>query len=519
MQTVTKEELELMDDYARMYETENASGEQILRNWEMGKAPLINAFPSLIMKKPFAISTDKGTFEYNVTRDDDVCRKVGDIYELFYAFQTSNMFTFSDITDYDTAYYYPMPRTLLDTNTIVNGFPIKMTVGNSQHHCTISKGTKFGKAVRKVTKTLREIYPNGHCHLDAIEYRLENLETYLSTLTNSASVSGNLCISIHPLDFMTMSDNNYNWHSCMSWTNSGCYRAGSLEMMESPIVVCGYLEGAEPFYPVGGFRTWSNKKWRELFIVDHDVLASVKGYPYHSDILEDACLDFIAEIVKDCFGWTYGETQKYKGSDSFTVGKTNCWFETTLMYNDIDNNSCTTFKVRATDQIPMIPDNITDLAIPYGQRPHCICCGNEIEDERVLTCPNCDESAIYCTCCGDRVDEDYVWYDDDGNPYCEYCFNDNFTTCEHCGCTYPDDDCYPVAVYYKRGGGLCWDRNYVCADCIKECVENGDIAKDDEGDYYYTPQGCRGSCSVHIPTYNVERYFTYEEWKAEGGQD
>ena len=339
----------------------------------------------------------------------------------------------------------------------------------------------------------------------------------MSTLTNSASVEGTLCISIHPLDFMTMSDNNYNWTSCMSWMNCGCYRAGSVEMMESPIVVCGYLEGAEPFHPVGDDRTWSNKKWRELFIVDHDVLAGIKGYPYCSDTLEDACMDFIAEIVKDCFGWTYGETQIYKGGDYFGIGGTDCWFETTLMYNDIDSNSEMNFKARATDQNPLIPNNIKSLEIPYGHTPHSICWGDEIQEERALTCFSCDDSAIYCSCCGEHLYEDEVYYDNAGNPYCEYCYNDNFTACDCCGDVFPDEDTYPVRIYYRRGEELSWTSRCLCADCVTEGLINGGIAKDKNGNYYFTPEGCTTTYHRDVPFYQIDEYFTYEEWKAKGG--
>ena len=38
-----------------------------------------------------------------------------------------------------------------------------------------------------------------------------------------------------------MSDNNSGWESCMSWRNNGCYRRGTVEMMNSPYVIVAYL--------------------------------------------------------------------------------------------------------------------------------------------------------------------------------------------------------------------------------------------------------------------------------------
>ena len=40
-----------------------------------------------------------------------------------------------------------------------------------------------------------------------------------SRILNTKTLKGTLCLSIHPMDYMTMSDNTYDWSSCMSWRN------------------------------------------------------------------------------------------------------------------------------------------------------------------------------------------------------------------------------------------------------------------------------------------------------------
>ena len=49
-----------------------------------------------------------------------------------------------------------------------------------------------------------------------------------SQILNTTNLKGTLCLSIHPLDYMTMSDNDSNWTSCMSWKNGGEYRQGTV---------------------------------------------------------------------------------------------------------------------------------------------------------------------------------------------------------------------------------------------------------------------------------------------------
>lgn len=45
-----------------------------------------------------------------------------------------------------------------------------------------------------------------------------------SQILNQKYLKGDFSISIHPLDYMTMSDNECGWESCMSWRNFGGYR-------------------------------------------------------------------------------------------------------------------------------------------------------------------------------------------------------------------------------------------------------------------------------------------------------
>jgi hypothetical protein len=73
--------------------------------------------------------------------------------------------------------------------------------------------------------------------------------------------------------------------------------------------------------------------------------------------------------------------------------------------------------------------------------------------------------AYQCSECDDRIDEDSAYHDDNGNCYCEYCYSQRFTTCEHCYETTAHDDM--VTIQDWRGRGV---------DCACEhCVNNGDI--------------------------------------------
>ena len=80
-------------------------------------------------------------------------------------------------------------------------------------------------------------------------------------------MSGDFCISIHPLDFLTSSVNTYNWRSCHAL--DGEYRAGNLSYMVDKSTIICYLKGANnaklPMFPDD--VPWNSKKWRVLIYV------------------------------------------------------------------------------------------------------------------------------------------------------------------------------------------------------------------------------------------------------------
>lgn len=113
---------------------------------------------------------------------------------------------------------------------------------------------------------------------------LKDLQTHASMIIQEDKVSGTLCISVHPLDFLSSSENTYNWRSCHSL--DGEYRAGNFSyMMDSSTVIC-YLKGAEdaklPNFPDS--VRWNSKKWRMLlfFSTHWDVMFAGRQYPFFS---------------------------------------------------------------------------------------------------------------------------------------------------------------------------------------------------------------------------------------------
>ena len=122
---------------------------------------------------------------------------------------------------------------------------------------------------------------------------LRRLQEYASSIIQKEKMSGDFCVSIHPLDFLTSSVNTYNWRSCHAL--DGEYRAGNLSYMADNVTFMCYIKGEAklqyPFLPNG--ITWNSKKWRMFVYIDPTDQMCFLGrqYPY--------ALSHIDELIHD----------------------------------------------------------------------------------------------------------------------------------------------------------------------------------------------------------------------------
>lgn len=283
---------------------------------------------------------------------------------------------------------------------------------------TFNAGTKTIKALRKVAKELN------------IEKLFEDFRLEHSLLLNQKKLKGDLCLSIHPLDFFTMSDNNYGWSTCLSWlTNDGLYRRGAIEMLNSANVLVAYLKGREDT-ELGGIE-WNNKKWRQLFIVHPKIICGIKSYPYKNDYLTQKCLDIIAELLRNTFGYKYEKKSSKIGghlkpfyTDNFgELFKIE--LEASTMYNDLKYNI---YLCRIKKDYDSSEEG--DIDFNFSGEEVCVKCGQiekRYEFNSSLICDNCDGGAEKCSICGDYIDPDDLYYD-----YGYNYMHDEYCICKHC---------------------------------------------------------------------------------------
>ena len=455
-----------------------ASLDYILRFWAYNKQSLYKMLGNnLIISRKVNYSRT-----YEDMSDDyyDYFGRNGDGYEFRNTFneEVENLYREGALTNNQ---YFTMANLLnveILMSNIYDGESFKLTYNNKT--LMINKGMKLSKMLGKMSDILnidRDIYE---------KFRIAH-----SQFLNQKNISGELCLSIHPLDYMTMSDNDCGWDSCMRWQNGGGeYRQGTVEMMNSPIILEAYLKSdkdMELWRKNSQSVMWNSKRWRELFIVDENLILGIKGYPYCNENLESICLSWIKELTEKNLGfgpYTQYLNQIHNYSVNF-IGELDAsmYFnlETNFMYNDIygDHNAYVSTKVCADDNIDL----------NYSGESECMCCGEILDDSflddrentaEMTVCPSCS-GAVKCDKCGDIVYVDDT-YNVDGKTYCAYCYDENTEVCPCCGVRKDYDDMRPIRLrFQKKPVGfyqdICWD---CCEDKKVKTFFTGEIEEEKE---------------------------------------
>ena len=342
----------------------------------------------------------------------------------------------------------------------------------------LHNGCKVMKILAKIAKAF---------NIDGFEeFRIAH-----SMVLNKKRFKGTLCVSIHPLDYMTMSDNYCDWDSCMSWQKPGEYREGTVETMNSRNIIVAYLKASEDMHLWGGSNApkWNNKRWRELFIVQQDCMSGIRGYPYNDNILENAVYDMLRELMlanKPEYAWetepsfiTSGETCALANGTPIRVH-----IEHHIMYDDY---GCNQKFFPGPSIYPQLEwDKRYNICISGATE--CMCCGSDWSDrwdsfnEEYVMCPEC-AGEYTCHECGEYITpEDTAYFaDDEELIVCRYCAERLGDVCESCNDWHHNHNIHHI---YMRHLDVV-DESCTVRLC-NWCMENGEFT-DDLGPIEYKP--------------------------------
>lgn len=390
-----------------------------LRFWNQNKNSLIQEIfgDKLILEKEFSV--DYSDSELLDSMDDllvstPICSTLLDNI-INYLTEHNAKFTPSFIYRLFSTSYLVQNKYLWDwggsTITLEDGKEIK-----------INKGCKVIKIIRKLAKITHN------------EELFEQFRLLHSQVLNEAHIKSTLCLSIHPLDYMTASYNNNGWDSCMVW-GDGDYCRGVIEMMNSPCVVVAYLKSKQKVIGFDNYK-WNSKRWREFFIIDGQGIFGIKGYPFWNTELEKGVLNWIRDLLPTNIQNHYtNQIIAWDTSDGVYIPKIEDYVQIEMncgpaMYND--------FYSDYTYQAILSNDALIDeyVHINYSGESECVICGEneaDFDDTHLLFCTSCGNDWARCSHCGQNIvdDDDFVTFDD-GNVVCSFCYDEYFPTCDIC---------------------------------------------------------------------------------------
>lgn len=342
------------------------------------------------------------------------------------------------------------------------------------------------------------VVPKNFKVVKSFKFFIKNDDNLLKEIQNEASriiqediVSGYLCFSVHPLDFLSASENVHNWRSCHAL--DGEYRSGNLNyLMDNSTVIC-YLRAEKqailPHFPED--VPWNSKKWRVwlYFSNDHAMLFLGRQYPFTSEI----GLRYIKEQILPTLNlgeWSgFHETKLSSFVDARTgerfsfekmvpVGETIKPLRQLVqnghkayMYNDVLNSSCyePLYAFRQEDALwSWLPTGKTNSLTQFiiGKECRCPICGEgSIDFPETMACYDCSnmydlgdiDDYYVCDICGNSVHYDDIYtLDISESQICSDCYHRETVSCQRCGATD-----LPDVIHYHNG-------KFLCEDCIQE---------------------------------------------------
>lgn len=459
---LTETELSMIDDYRLAYaplkeefvEEQPAPIEKILIPWANAKNCFLNRLfeNNLILEKEIEFSMSHTELRekmyekvvypapiFGESKGINIERDIPIEKRFLFVLNTWLNKKWDAIQDYDTKWLWArMTGRLTSTDALATNILLtNVSLDIDGVKIDFPAGMKVTKALKKIGKILNIPYFE--------EFRIAH-----SQVLNTKKIKGTLCLSIHPLDYMTMSDNENDWSSCMSWQECGCYRQGTVEMMNSSCVVVGYLKSNSNMNVPKG--EWNSKKWRSLFVVNDDMITNVKSYPYASDDLEKHCLDWLKELCeKNLSKEFYPTLYKYNNDHFIDIDDKN-WahfdFKTDVMYNDFPHTNDLKTYISKDCELN------TGHCYNYSGMSECMWCGDtddigwecdHSDNQGILLCSNC-ETLFYCECCNERMSGSEPTYEIDGETLCESCYINSVVTDPFTGEEHLQHNCVRVDV-------------------------------------------------------------------------
>jgi len=274
-----------------------------------------------------------------------------------------------------------------------------------------------------------------HFGIDRHE-RYNQVFARLADAFNPMQVQKTGVLSVHPCDFLEMSNKDNIWSSCHGLAH-GSYQAGCLSYLADAVSMIFFTVDDD----VRSNFHKHPKQARQVFCYTDNLLLQSRLYPNDNNEQCEQYRGLVQKAIADCLGAPNLWTMKAKPNETegfFTTVKNSRQYADYDYYRRIS-------LLKGTEQYGHLH---------IGHPSLCVCCGQPFCNG-TLKC-NC-ENLVVCADCGQTVPASNSRYSD-GAYYCNACLH----ICAACHQTV-HTDMYPA---FNQNGRLV----EVCADCYQTMV-------------------------------------------------
>lgn len=225
----------------------------------------------------------------------------------------------------------------------------------------------------------------------------------LADALNPIAIHKKAILSIHPCDFLEMSNKDDTWRSCHCLDHGG-YRGGCLSYLGDKVSMIFFTVDdniQEKYYR-------APRLTREIFAYQDGLLLQSRLYPNGNEdtkvLYREVVQNAMATCLREANLWTI---KKVAESDASRYCETE---EGALHYPDYAYGYAVASILKGRKE---------PLPMRIGIPSRCTCCGEVVTNHRQVKCDTCEATTV-CAGCGATIKKDGA-YAVDGNHYCSNC--------------------------------------------------------------------------------------------------
>lgn len=288
-------------------------------------------------------------------------------------------------------------------------------------------------ASRIIGKLCRKFRVDTHQRYNAVFAQLADA-------LNPLQMKKTAILSLHPCDFLEMSNKDNTWRSCHR-LNGGEYQAGAISYMLDEVSMIFFTVDSD----VKEHFHKAPRRGRQMFFYQNNMLFQSRQYPKDANDLMEQYRNIVQKVISVCLGVPNRWQLKNKRTELDEFYTTDSHG---LHYPD--------YEYFGNISLLRGAENYGILHI--GHPALCVCCGHEYNSHSQLKCNHC-EATVVCKDCGKTVALQNARYIDDAY-HCNTCMH----VCADCGMVITNGVMYPAL---DRRGNLV----EVCESCFQHMQE------------------------------------------------